>query len=113
MLVLARHHSSALAYRLGWLLEPAMVIGDRIPRDKVPDVDSDDRKPYIGELVHYTTFGHPTGESKSCRPALVVEVLEDGELLLAVLRSNGLLYEKCRREEEVFLGGTYHDASHA
>jgi hypothetical protein len=116
-LVFTRLRSSAVLHRLGSMLEvPQMPIGDRIPAggdDRVQDVSNPARQPYITEFVHFQTWGHPTGEPKACRPALVVELVEGsdtGEVELAIFRRNGLQFDRCRHEEDNHLGGTWHFA---
>lgn len=118
VVVFTRHRGSALLYRLGSYLEvPRLVTpNERLPSGRVPTVSETvdtERQPYITELVHYESFGHPTGESKACRPALVVEICDDsetGEVQLAIFRRNGVLFDRCRHEEIAHLGGTWHFA---
>lgn len=114
-----RRTGSALLYRLGSALDvPAPVDPSERPagRSKVPPVSTPEtagRKPYITELVHWESSGHPTGEPKACRPALVIEIPDDStteELELAIFRRNGIQFARCRHEEDTHLGGTWHYA---
>jgi len=109
IVIVTRRRGSSLLYRLGGLLEP---VPGTAGRSKVLTVSETaaadtDRQPHVTELVHYMSFGNPTGKTKACRPALVVEVLPNEELELTVFRTNGVLFERCRHEESR-LGGTWH-----
>lgn len=79
-------------------------------------------RPYIGEMVHYVSYGTPGGEYQSkCRAAVVTEVLgkvpadANTYVSLAVLNPSGLFFdpdvpyhEHSRHNDR---GGTWHWAS--
>lgn len=72
--------------------------------------------PYVGEIVHYVSYGTPGGEYKSqCRAAIVVgvpevEQPEDAPALLdlCVLNPTGIFFNRCPQDEKTKSGGTWH-----
>jgi hypothetical protein len=74
-------------------------------------VSNPSRKPYIGEIVHYRSFGTPGGEHQpKCRPAIVVEVYNKDSLALTVFNPTGLYFNNCSNDEVNRAGGTWHYA---
>lgn len=70
-----------------------------------------DRKPSIGRIVHYVSYGTPGGEFASlCRAAVVTEVIvEGGEVIgLCVLNPTGVFFHESEHDEETKNGGTWH-----
>lgn len=52
--------------------------------------------PYVGEIVHYVSYGTPGGEYKSeCRAAIITEVPERDACALAVLNPEGMYFARC------------------
>jgi hypothetical protein len=80
-----------------------------------------DRKPSVGRIVHYTSYGTPGGEyGKECRAAVVTETHgsdASGEVVsLAVLNPSGLFFsQRCTEGDQLHgehppgaYGGTWH-----
>lgn len=72
-------------------------------------------KPAIGRIVHYRSFGTPSGEyTQECRAAVVTEVDEDGapdyRVGLAVLNPTGIFLNRhvCYSSSPQNNGGTWH-----
>ncbi|GAA2861488.1 hypothetical protein [Nonomuraea rubra] len=78
------------------------------------------KKPYIGQIVHYQSYGTPGGEYPSvCRAAIVTDVdtyqhgpTEDhwvGHVNLAVLNPEGMFFNRgVHQDQDECRGGTWH-----
>lgn len=54
-----------------------------------------DQQPSIGRIVHYQRYGSPGGEHKAePSPAVITQVLENGECMLFVMNPTGLYFNK-------------------
>jgi hypothetical protein len=70
------------------------------------------RRPYLGEDVHYQSYGTPGHEYiPQCRTAKVTEV-EDipGQVSLIVFNPTGVFLHQGLRHDEERAGGTWHYA---
>jgi hypothetical protein len=66
-------------------------------------------EPTIGRIVHYVSYGTPSGEYPSvCRAAVVTEVHNDTMVNLCVMNPEGLFFNKSVRYSEETVGGTWH-----
>lgn len=70
------------------------------------------RKPYLGEVVHYRSFGTPDGEFTSvCRVAVVTELNTGGDgrqYGVVVLNPTGIFFNTVDHDEQQRLPGTIH-----
>lgn len=83
-----------------------MVMGDRIPRMSNPA-----RSPYLGEDVHYQSFGTPGHEYEPhCRTAKITEVEGEGAVSLIVFNPTGIFIHQGLKHDEERAGGTWHFA---
>lgn len=84
-----------------------MAMGDRLPR-----VSNPARKPFLGEDIHYRSYGTPGGEySAVCRTAKITEVGEDpGRVSLIVFNPTGVFLQENLKHDEERAGGTWHFA---
>lgn len=83
-----------------------------------------ERKPRIGDTVHYVSYGTPNGEfPKACRAALVTEMefvprsLGGDRVGLAVFNPTGIFLHSiaaggCAQNEEYQTGGSWHWPDH-
>jgi hypothetical protein len=71
-------------------------------------VSNPKREPYLGESVHYVSYGTPHGEYPSiCRAAIVTEIGDPAAL--AVLNPAGVYFNRCQHDEGR-APGSYHFA---
>jgi hypothetical protein len=70
------------------------------------------RRPYLGEDVHYQSFGTPGHEySPQCRTAKITEVeREPGKVSLIVFNPTGVFLHQGLKHDEERAGGTWHYA---
>lgn len=76
------------------------------------------KKPRIGDIVHYVSYGTPKGEYTSqCRAAVVAAVVDEGAAPawtadLVVLNPEGLFFNQVMEEplmlKNTLIGGTWH-----
>ena len=84
-----------------------MAMGDRIPR-----VSNPARLAYLGEDVHYQSFGTPGHEYEpKCRTAKVTEVEDEpGRCSMIVFNPTGIFIHQGLKHDEERAGGTWHFA---
>lgn len=75
----------------------------------------EDRIPYVGQMVHYKSYGTPIQEDGSqaytgeCRAAVVTAQGEGNSLDLCVMNPEGLFFNRSvDRDETAGQGGTWH-----
>jgi hypothetical protein len=66
-------------------------------------------KPTVGRIVHYVSYGTPSGEFQSeCRAAVVAATDGTYEADLVVLNPTGLFFNRCMADFTENQGGTWH-----
>lgn len=73
------------------------------------------QQPSVGRIVHYRSFGTPSGEYQSeCRAAIIAAVptaareSDAQPVELVVLNPTGLFFNCCPQDEDGKSGGTWH-----
>lgn len=68
-----------------------------------------DSAPTVGRIVHYVSYGTPSGEyGKECRAAVVTAVEEGSIVSLCVMNPTGLFFNQHVLLDLGCCGGTWH-----
>lgn len=67
------------------------------------------RSPYLGEDIHYQSFGTPGHEYEPhCRAAKITDVGEPGKASVIVFNPSGIFIHQDLKHDEERAGGTWH-----